>query len=262
MPEFIPILAVAVVILVGLMLVFGTVISFPSEKKPGGTPVSGASKTLSLGKNFTIISTVGEDTKIRTSATVSRGIVSSKRSVTSFELADPLTVTDSAVKFRVNDTNFYGKMQVKVNDKLVYSDYPVKGVHSFALDHSLLGKKNTFVIDAESSGWRIWAPTAYILDSFNVSVGYKGIRSKTLRFTLTDSERDSLAGARLVVDLTGSGGRLIGRLNSIEQFRSREDVDKDIDISFVKSGDNYFEFATEQNSMYKVNSVDMVLSFE
>ena len=262
MPEFIPILVVAVVILVGLMLVFGTVISFPSEKKPGGTTVSGTSKTLALGKNFTITSTVGEDTKIRTSAIVSRGIISSKKSVTSFELADPLTVTDSAVKFRVNDTNFYGKMQVKVNDKTVYSDYPLKGMHSFNLDHVLLGKKNTVVVDAESSGWRIWAPTTYILDSFNVSVGYKGIRSKTLKFVLSDDERDTLTGASLLIDLTGSGGRLIGRLNSIEQFRTKEDVDKDIDISFVKSGDNYLELGTEANSMYNINSVDLLLSFE
>ncbi|HLC51353.1 MAG TPA: hypothetical protein VJH90_03210 [archaeon] len=51
-------------------------------------------------------------------------------------------------------------------------------------------------------------------------------------------------------------------MNSIEQFRTKEDVDKDIDISFVKSGDNYLELGTEANSMYKINSVDLLLSFE
>ncbi len=254
MPEFIPVLTVAVVLLLVLLVAFGGVLNFQ--------PIQTATKTVFLGEHFTVSYIGGEESMATISGTVSKGIISGVGKSISFDASRLDEVINGRLDLKVVDTNLYGRLVVFLNGKEIYRKYPRLGNHSISFTKDMLvSKDNAIDIVAEGSGWRIWAPTAYIFNG-NVLLDFAGLKKQTYTFDLTDADLRA-RNARFVLFLNSQTGRnLIVKLNSYELFRGSANTFLDFPTNLLKTGTNAIEFTTEPNSNYDISSSQVILSFQ
>ncbi|MFQ6021069.1 MAG: hypothetical protein ACE5J4_03610 [Candidatus Aenigmatarchaeota archaeon] len=259
MPEFIPILITALVIMIVLLMVFGGVmVSVPSpEKLP-------ESRVILIGSDFSITYEIGDRRLSNLNGTVSKGIISGIDKSVAFDVPDLEDVKQGFVRFKINDTNLYGKLLFYINDKEVYADYPRKGIeYSFSFDPDILNSENNvWDVKAESSGWKIWAPTIYNFNA-NLFVSYLGKKTHDLIFDLNETEVENFKRAKLVMFGSRSGsGKIIVKLNGIEIYKGYMDVDQEFPESILKSGENRIHISSEADSKYDIDTAEIFLYFE
>jgi hypothetical protein len=258
MPEFVPVLIAAVLSLIVLLVAFGGSFIFT----PGSAPIGKeASKTIVLGQDLTVMYLEGQRNVTTLGGEVSEGLFGGNPKEADFTIEKYQDATEGIIKLNVTDSNYYGAMIISVNDKPVYTGVPAIGERTIMFDGSLLKANNTFTVDAESSGWKIWAPTVYLFDS-SMSVNYIGRETQSLSFDLTASEINKLSRARLLIFGTRSGnGNLVAKMNDREVFSGFTTVYTDFAIDNLKEGKNVLDLSTEKNTVYNITSVQVVIFY-
>ncbi len=255
MPEFIPILIVAILSLIVLLLAFG------SGRVSYVSTIPSSTKTLVLGEKFSVSYVSGEELIANLSGEISQGLFSSETKKINFNIEDPTDISEGRIKLRVWNSNYYGDMIIEVNGEKIYEGTPEIGEKIVTFGGNILKHSNTLEVLAESSGWRIWAPTVYIFD-LNLSVSYLGRRKQSFTFELSNLEVMNTNRARLLVFGERRGtGDLIVRLNGIEIFRGFTNVYTDFPTDILKEGNNTLELSTEPNTAYDISSVEIILFF-
>lgn len=255
MPDFIPVLIAAVLLMTVLLIIFGG----------GFVPIPETtianSRTILLGSNVLIANSIGESMVAVYDTRVSNGVFSREDSQSSFTVPDPADVAEGILRFDVLNTNLYGNLMFYVNGNLVYNQPAKNGFHSFVFNNSAFSAQNTLEIRAESSGWKIWAPTVYILQG-NLSVNYLGERFQSFDFNLTKHEILNLGGASLRIFGTSLGtGNLIAQVNGVEVYRGSANTNAFIPTDVLTEGENTLELSSETNSRYDLSSIQIILSF-
>lgn len=117
------------------------------------------------------------------------------------------------IKFDIVKTNGYAPLIIKVNGIVVSNKVYNLGQFTVSVDSSLISDYMTIEISAESSSWRIWAPTLYELA--NVQFVVKSIASSSDEFTFSIPQEmiDSFSGGRIDIALSENIGVLIAELN-------------------------------------------------
>jgi hypothetical protein len=257
MSEFVSVLIVAIVIFLALLLIFGGGVTIPVSS-PNRIPED---NTIEFG-SFNVFYTSSEDVTGHVSGEVSSGVFGSQDKRVGFQVTNPEEVSNALINLKIIDSNYYGKFIVFVNGKEVYADYPTVGEMLISFDPKVLNKNNVLEIKAESSGWKIWAPTVYDFDS-NVVIDYLGRKSQSFNFTVSELGIKYLDKARVVAfgDRKGTGD-LIVRINGVEVFRGVTTVYKDFPISRLRAGNNTIDFSTEAETTYDISSAQIILLFE
>ena len=179
----------------------------------------------------------------------------------SFEIPNPSDATEGILKLNVENTNLYGAMIIRINGYEVYRDYPRIGRHTITFNGRNLTSNNVLDFIAESSGWKIWAPTVYVFDS-DVSVDYIGRQTQTFSFNITNLELVNTGRARIVVFADRQGvGDIIIRVNGVEIYRGLTNVFTDFPVDILKEGDNIVEMSAEPNATYRVSSAQIIIFF-
>jgi len=178
MPDFLPVLIIAIICLIAFLLVFG-----------GGDLIFRPSRTSTYRYlppdrtiefyNFEVSFTTGEEKVGQVKGEVSNGAFVSEEKRIGFRVSDPDEVSEILINLKVWNTNYYGRMIILVNGEQVYADYPPVGEKLIGFDRSILKVNNILEVRAESSGWKIWAPTVYIFDS-EVIANYFGKKPRAL----------------------------------------------------------------------------------
>ncbi|MFH1229743.1 MAG: hypothetical protein V1678_04955 [Candidatus Aenigmatarchaeota archaeon] len=257
MPEFVPVLIAAVLSLIVLLVAFGGSFIFT----PGPSVSKASSKTIVLGQDLTVMFIEGQKNVTSLGGEVSQGLFGSNPRETEFTVEKYQDATEGAIKLNVTDSNYYGALIIRVNDETVYTGVPAIGERTIMFDGKLLKSNNTLAIDAESSGWKIWAPTVYLFDS-SMSVNYIGRETQSLSFDLTASELKSLSRARLLIFGTRKGnGNLVAKMNDREIFSGFTTVYTDFAIDNLKEGKNVLDLSTEKNTVYNITSVQVVVFY-
>jgi len=258
MPDFVPVLVAAVLSLIILLLAFsGTLLSYPS--RPGGSAVS--SKTIVLGQDLVVMYTEGQKNITSLKGEVSQGLFGKSEQKVDFTVDNYRDASEGVIKLKTWNSNYYGNFLIYVNSKEVYNGVPEIGEKTIVFDGSILKSSNTIEIEAESSGWKIWAPTDYIFDA-SLSVNYIGRKTQSLSFDLTNVEITNVNRARLLVFGTREGtGNIIARLNGRDIYSGFTTVYTDFAIDNLKVGNNTLELSTEKNTRYNISSVQIVLFF-
>ncbi len=260
MPDFLPILVIGIICLIGLLLVFGGggFIFGPSSTTTRiGLP---ADRTIEF-HSFNVFYTTGEETASHVGGEVSNGIFAVDEKRIGFQVSDIEEVFDSFLKLKVWNANYYGKLVILINEKEVYRDHPPVGEILIGFDNSILERNNILEIGAESSGWRLWAPTVYIFD-LDVVVDYTGERAKSFTFDLTDKEKNYLNRARIIVYADREGpGKLDVMVNDVKIYSGVTTIYTDFSTNTLKAGNNTIKFSTEPNTRYEVSSAEIILFF-
>lgn len=185
-------------------------------------------------------------------ATVSRGVFSGSDIVAGFRAGN---VSDLILEVNVSATNLYGDLRVDINGENVLSSLIPPGSRTVKLNTSVLRAENYIRVYAESSGWRLWAPTVYI---FNLTlIGFT--RTEERNFTVSLNRPETVAGARIVFFAEGDGNLSV-RVNGETVFFSAVSGSRFIDFDpEILRKENIIEFGTD--GRYSVKNAELILFF-
>jgi hypothetical protein len=253
-----PVLIIGVFLLVILLITFGGNLTVFTPTRYG---YLSSSRTISLGNNFTISYTTGEENVGSLSGEVSNGVFSKSDKTTGFQVSNLDDTSEGLIKLKIWNTNHYGNLIILVNGKEVYREYANVGERLISFDKSILKDDNVLEVKAESSGWMIWAPTVYIFDA-DVSIDYAGRKMQTFTFDLNNLEITNVNVGRILIFGTRTGdGNLNVRINGIQAFSGYTTVYSDFPTDILRVGNNTVELATEPNTSYEISSAQIILYF-
>jgi hypothetical protein len=257
MPDFVPVLVAAVLSLVVLLVAFGGSMFIPTGA--GGHKES--SKTIILGQNLVVMYIEGQKNVTSLGGEASQGIFGSSDQETGFTIDDYKDVSEGVIKLRTWNSNYYGNLFINVNGNQVFNGVPAIGEQTIIFDSSILRPNNTLQVQAESSGWKMWAPNVYIFNA-SLSVNYIGRTTQSLKFDLNSAESKGASRARLLVFGTRTGpGNLVATLNGNQIFSGFTTVYTDFAIDNLKEGQNTLDLSTEKNTIYNITSVQIVVFY-
>ena len=211
---------------------------------------------------FEVSYTAGEENVGYLGGEVSNGVFATEEKRTGFNVKNPDEASGALIDLKVWNTNYYGKIIISINGQEFYRDYPPFGEKLIGFDSSILKENNILEVNAESSGWKIWAPTVYAFD-LDVKIDYLARKTKTFTFDLTDLETEYMENARIVVFGERDGtGNLDVRINGIKVYSGVTTIYKDFPLSVLKTGNNTIDFSTEPNTRYDISSAQVIIFFE
>jgi hypothetical protein len=256
MPDFVPVLIAAVLSLIVLLIAFEGSWLVSPQKGPG---LSG-SKTIFLGQNFVVAYLEGEKNVASVSGEVSNGIFSVSNKNTEFNIETLGDVSEGLIKLRVLDSNYYDSLTIYLNGQEVYRGVPV-GEKTITVDKSILKNDNILEIKAESSGWKIWAPTVYKIDA-DFFVNYLGKKTQSFMFDLTDLDVMNINNARLVMFGSKEGaGNIDASINGVEIYSGYVTAYQDFSPDLLRVGNNTLDLSTELDTKYDISSLQLILFF-
>ncbi len=265
MPEFIPVLIAAVLVFAGLLVAFGAIaIIPPSHTTGGGGAVTQDLIHIPIADNFSIGYISAEMPVANISGTVSRGLLSAEDKIYSFQLSEPESATGGHIVLHVNDTNRFGKLIVSLNGNELFNDYAYPGDHSLAFGPELLKAENSLEVKAESSGWKFWAPTVYVL-SAEASVNWAGALTKNFSFSMSNREVALSTKGRLVISVNRKEGtgQLVAKLNGQQIYADvKTDILGDFSSDNFLIGTNRLDLSVMPGTRYAISHVEIIAYFE
>jgi hypothetical protein len=258
MPDFVPVLVAAVLLLIVLLVAFGGSMLFTPTRQG----ISPYSRTIVLGQDLVVMYTEGQKNITSLKGEVSQGLFGDTEQKIDFAVDDYNDASEGVIKLKIWNSNYYGNFIIMINGQEVYRGTPGIGEKTIVFDGSILKASNTIEVEAESSGWKIWAPTVYIFDA-DLTVNYIGKKTQSLNFDLTNKEVTNINRARLLVFGTRDFGTgdLTVKLNGREIYSGLTTIYTDFAIDDLKVGNNTLDLSTEKNTRYNIISVQVVLFF-
>ncbi|MEA3229982.1 MAG: hypothetical protein U9P44_03630, partial [archaeon] len=175
------------------------------------------------------------------------------------------------LRFTVDDSNDYGNMKVYFNDETVFDNRTEKGQRYEMEFKNILGY-NEIRIEAHSSGFRLWAPTTYVLSDIHVSALRYDDVDKMFSFIVYDYE---LVGFDAILNYeAGSGSIREGNLyieingNDINEQKKpmfgtiyREKFNRLDGVIAAKPDTNYIRFSADKDAKYEMRDAQMTISY-
>ena len=160
------------------------------------------------------------------------------------------------IMFTVSKTNSYGAMAIKVNGKEVVHSVLPAGDYSFVVGKELLSKETDVEISAESSSWKIWAPTVYELSNVQIEANAFSERSYAFKFDLT-GKYETFRRGKINLNLLENKGSLTVTLNGKEIYNDIPGNAQNVEFygEAVKDGTNTLEFRASPSSSFVGNGV-------
>jgi hypothetical protein len=224
-------------------------------------------KTISLARTLEVSFSAEEKKIFAENFTVANGFGKREIFRKRFSLASLNSVRMGKLKINVLDTNLYGPLIIILNDEVIYENYTEPGsILEITINPSLLKEENEIVIFCGSSGWRLWAPTTYIL-SADLSIHYFELKRQELPFLVGEEEYKGLKLVRVLwyVKERKGNGSLIVKLNGIEIYRGRDFapmIDLKPEEVKIRKGENILEFLVERNTAFTIEDIKVLLFYD
>ncbi|MFH8080328.1 MAG: hypothetical protein QXO84_00380 [Candidatus Aenigmatarchaeota archaeon] len=223
-------------------------------------------RTIRIG-DFTVSHTAGSQTiETKKYFEVSKGLFENKKFSFSSEIAENFDdVIDGWIELYVLESGS-GKLVVKVNNKVVYSQNTEPGKIRIAVEKDLLKNYNVIEISSSMPGLMFWSTSIYRIEKAEFGINIYGNVAKRYDFILYGSELKTFTGGELKFNLEEREGYgdLIIKINGREFFRgipsgSFSKTFEIFDVGLV-NGVNNIEFSTERDTSYKLDDVQIIIS--
>jgi hypothetical protein len=284
MSDFIPVLAAGLVLLAILFIFFGGIQIVPTQPPHRGgfgeeeisspPPVSGtigfpqeSIRYIPIASDFSVSFESGEKAvaALRNSS-VENGVFGKVDRQVSFDVPDQQDISSARIKFNVTNTNLYGNLVVSVNGETLFNNYSLIGKAEVPVNISRLKPENNILrLEASSSSWRIWAPTAYVFDA-DALINYYSLKSKSFDFLL-DGGMQTISGGRLVLTISKKegSGNLIASVNGVEIYRGNDSrlIVADFPATYLAQGkSNALQLFSEKGAKYDISSAEILLFYQ
>ncbi len=260
MPEFVPILLLALVILAGLYLGFSSAFSLPSatgfavaapaQNQPQTAipffPSRPERQEIFLGTNFEIYASEGIEMASL------EGTLDSSSAETAQALRfflKPESFDRARGELVISRTNSVGEISVFINKNLVFKGKPKLDKYIFEIPAEILQDENT--VRVETSGGFLFSNSVYDFSLKLISIN--GAHSKYRFFVKDQSDR------KLEIGFSGNSGWLKVLLNGKEVFygKPEEFLSLDLKPEFFSNDENFLELLPEPDSDFVVDFVEI-----
>jgi hypothetical protein len=281
MDEFIVILIIALVAIAALMVVGGPLADMAEGTWPGqGGGATGNYKSLTsfdLGNvgvsqnevtrairfgSFTLGETQSDTLKSLPDLGVSQGYFGGdpKRFEINVNPSILGSVKDVKVSFGMGETNLYGNLIVKWNDKVVFDKLANLNRYDIVIDPADVKESNTLELSASTPGMYFWASTYYGLANFATVAEYGP--EKFMSFKIYPNEIETWSkGVLKFYTTSGQSGLIRVKLNDADIYSSSNPehlVSKEFQYSeignMLKIGDNMLSFKSD--SVYEIDDAE------
>jgi hypothetical protein len=286
MDEFVVLLIIAFVAIAAMMVVGGPLAQMANGNWPGSGGATGNYKAIAsfdLGNvgvsqnevtraikfgSFTLGQTQSETLKEMASLGVSQGYFGSDAKKFEINVDQNVlnNIKDVKISFDMGETNLYGNLIVKWNDKVVFDKMANLNRYDVYVQPGDVKDANTLEIAASPPGLYFWASTYYALQNFAVVAEYGP--EKFMSFKIYPSEIESWSkGVLKFYTTSGQTGTMRVKLNGVDIYSSTNPehvVTKEFQYSdlgnMLKIGDNVLSFKSD--SVMELDDVefDVVLS--
>jgi len=234
MDEFVVLLIVAVVAIGGLMLI-GTPLAnwatgnwtstgnfrLLSSFDLGRVGLSGneSSRTVNLG-SFMLGETQTDVLKDMATLGVSQGYFGADPKKFDMPVSANIlaTLKDVKISFNIEESNLYGNLVFKWNDKVVFDKMANLRSYEIVIPAADVKASNTLDIVCGTPGLYFWAATSYKLIGFKAIAEYGP--EKFLSFALYPQEIEAWSKGTLRFSTPGQAGEITIKLNGYEIYRS------------------------------------------
>jgi hypothetical protein len=202
---------------------------------------------------------------------VVRGAISQKeREIKFFVNQEDLSLVEKGkLTFNLIGTNSYGALQIYLNGNQIYSEYPEPGLVEIdmvpygALFHA---GENMIEVKSTSSGWRLWAPTEYLLESFTLLEEAKHVDEHELEFSLSGAEVGSSSLGRIIFNVkeAQNDGDLTIQVNDVQIWEGKPTSNvypAEFPGTTLNSGKNIIRFRVLPGGRYSLSNVELILSY-
>ncbi len=168
---------------------------------------------ISLTPKPTLLASV-KDSEIR------NGLLSYRNEPIAFQISDDAkkSIKGASLLLNVKDTNSLGSISISLNGESMFNGYLQKGEKIIEIGTEDLLKENIINVEVASSGWKIWAPSIYVIDA-EVRVNLLSGSSKEIKFSLSSDEVADFKLGRLVLSPDSKGtGKISMSLNGDEIY--------------------------------------------
>lgn len=202
---------------------------------------------------------------------VARGAITQKEKEIKFFInpEDLSLVEKGKITFNLIKTNSYGALQISINGRQIYSDYPQPGLVEVSVapyGGLFQAGENVIEVRCTSSGWRLWAPTDYLIESFTLLEEAKNVYENELEFTLSGAEAGSSSLGRIVFTLKDAqnNGDLTIWVNDAQVWNGKPTTNiynAEFPGTLLHSGKNSLKFQALPGGRYLLSKVELVLSY-
>ena len=281
MDEFIVILIIALVAIAALMVVGGPLAQMAEGTWPvAGGGASGNYKSLAsfdLGNvgvsqdevtrairfgSFTLGETQSDTLESLPNLGVSQGYFGgdAKKSYLYVNPNVLSNIKDVKVSFDMGETNLYGNLIVKWNDKVVFDKLANLNRYDIVIDAADVKESNTLELSASTPGMYFWASTYYGLQNFAVIAEYGP--EKFMSFKIYPNEVETWSkGVLKFYTTSGQSGLIRVKLNGADIYSSSNPehlVSKEFQYSEIgnalKIGDNMLSFKSD--TVYEIDDAE------
>ncbi|MCX6816105.1 MAG: hypothetical protein NT120_04620 [Candidatus Aenigmarchaeota archaeon] len=158
---------------------------------------------------------------------------------------------DVKIKFKITSTNELGRLMIKVNDNLIENKVFSPGEYEIKVPSELISDRMIITIEADSSYWKIWAPTLYRITDASITFTSYFSEASQFKFYLGE-EYMNLRFAKVDVIFTENVGKLLVDLNGRNVWNSPAANLQSIvlDKANLRLGDNIIRFAGDKDSKF------------
>lgn len=267
--EFIYFLAAGLLILAVLLVFMGAdIYKFGGKNQTHAPGIIEAVKTFSIPEIKASNVFAVQDTRAVSKSVFSGLLFGEDKIVYDINRADLQSVK---VKFTVTDTNYLGRLVIKANGNVVAIHAFNPGDHEVDVPAEFISNRDTqtlqsnvkpltIEISAESSYWKIWAPTIYRLENVVIEYSSYSAAASQYKFYLGE-EYINLEFAKADIALNENVGTLVVDVNGRTAWKSPVSNLQSIviDKSYLRLGDNIIKFRAERDSTFSGRGTVVVI---
>jgi hypothetical protein len=159
-------------------------------------------------KDFKKKDTISEEIKIYNGLFFGKYVFKAKHNINETVLNNLKSAT---LSFSVKDTNNYGDLYVRFNNISLYTGKPIIGKYEFNVTPK---KENLIEIETSSSGWKIWAPSTYLISDLSINFGYSLKEYPEYKFLVSNYLFKNLYKGEILFESENIEDKLIIKLNN------------------------------------------------
>lgn len=214
-----------------------------------GVSQSEVTRAIKFG-SFTLGQTQSESLREMSSLSASKSYVGADTKNFDVNVDDNIlnNIKDIKISFDMGDTNLYGNLIIKWNDKVVFDKLANLNRYDVIIQPADVKESNTLEVSASPPGMYFWASTYYTLNNFAVAAEYGP--EKFMSFRVYPNEIESWSkGVLRFYTTSGQSGEIRAKLNGADIYSSTNPehvVVKEFQYSelgnMLKIGDNVLSF--------------------
>lgn len=145
--------------------------------------------------------------------------------------------------YSIKDTNRYGEMEVRFNNETLNSGDLMIGNYKHDVEPD---KRNVIEMETSSSGWKIWAPSTYIISNVSMNLNYNLKDYPEHEFFVSDYIHKNLKKSEMLFRFGGGSDELEIELNNKTFYKEMpHSGTNSVEVLNIKEGENKITFSSE-----------------